>query len=155
MTPETRAELEAIRKRQGDGYAEASRCDVHKAALLTLKDVRRCLSIIEEQERDRARALAVLDLSSHYDSLEDACRQRMQAYITECDNAETARRDAFDEAMAALVSAQEQVVLVGKQGRSARNAEMRRRQAIYIRGWDDARAALVAARDTESKEAQS
>ena len=39
---------------------------------------------IEALETDKAKALEVLRLGFQYESIEDACRQRMQAYISEC-----------------------------------------------------------------------
>lgn len=45
---------------------------------------------VAELRADHERAMKVLNLNSHYDSMEDACRQIMQAYITEHDNSEAA-----------------------------------------------------------------
>lgn len=89
------------------------------------------------------RLLLCVDSTSTTPEAHIAARFRVDVTAKVNELVESVRRSAYDEAVQAIQFAQKQTKRTGKQGKSVRNAEMRRREAIYQGGMDAARAAVV------------
>lgn len=136
---EAQAEIEALEARAVTPSTDAELLDAIEGLLITFVYENPLSPDLEKTTRDAHIGVAEELLIHH----------GREAFVKS--RVDRSTDAVWDEAIAALVSAKERIKLTGKQGRSARNAEMQRRQSIYVRGWDDAIGALETARDSSKQ----